>query len=101
MPITHPFFLDALNKLGSLEESDLWRWKLEPPFAANDDKDDPHSGRYLKFSRSLASVLHGVKLREQNERDMELRTRFLNSGQEGVAALCTEVVGLLRDWARG
>ncbi|KAJ7890403.1 hypothetical protein B0H13DRAFT_1887594 [Mycena leptocephala] len=40
---------------------------------AHDDTTDPYSPAYLAFTKSLAEVLHGVRLREQNVRDIELR----------------------------
>ncbi|KAJ7920660.1 hypothetical protein B0H13DRAFT_1867390 [Mycena leptocephala] len=39
----------------------------------------PHA--YLAFTKSLAEVLHGVRLREQNVRDIELREGMQTKGR--------------------
>ncbi|KAJ7490763.1 hypothetical protein FB451DRAFT_1166091 [Mycena latifolia] len=62
---------------------------------------DPYSDRYHRFTQNLASVLHGVRLREQRERDVLRRAEFTNNGTAaGMAALCEEVVYLLSSWER-
>ncbi|KAJ7706757.1 hypothetical protein B0H17DRAFT_1125595 [Mycena rosella] len=101
LPEAHHFFRDALTKPGSLEESDLHRWKAEPPFFEDEDMTDPYSTNYLRFTDSLASVLHGVRLREQNKRDIERRVEFYRDGRPAaLVRLRTEVADLLSGWER-
>ncbi|KAJ7652997.1 hypothetical protein B0H17DRAFT_1147188 [Mycena rosella] len=101
LPDSHPLFREALRKADALDESDLGRWKVEPPFFEDDDASDPYSHQYLHFTQSLASVLHGVRLRKQNERDVERRTYFKMSGKEAaVRVLRAEVADLLTGWER-
>ncbi|KAJ7439133.1 hypothetical protein FB451DRAFT_1192339 [Mycena latifolia] len=101
LPESHPLFREALTKPGALDESDLHRWKAEPPFVEDEDMTDPYSDRYHRFTQNLASVLHGVRLREQRERDVLRRAEFTNNGTAaGMAALCEEVVYLLSSWER-
>ncbi|KAJ7139120.1 hypothetical protein C8R44DRAFT_727228 [Mycena epipterygia] len=101
LPENHTLFRQALASANALDESDLQRWKVEPPFVEDDDMTDPHSAGYYHFTESLASVLHGIKLREQNQQDAQRRAEFDKEGQlVGMAALRTEVADLLSAWER-
>ncbi|KAJ7152201.1 hypothetical protein C8R43DRAFT_1127279 [Mycena crocata] len=101
LPENHAFFRQALEKAGSLDESDLARWKKEPPFVEDEDERNPHSEDYTSFTTSLMAVLHGVRLREQNEEDTIRRTNFkVNGWMASIEILRREVGELLVDWAR-
>ncbi|KAJ7109042.1 hypothetical protein C8R43DRAFT_962621 [Mycena crocata] len=101
LPIDHHFFLQTLAKVGTLDESDLWRWKKEPPFVEDDDDRDPHSEEYLKFTTSIEAVLHGVRMREQNANDVLRRTAFKKKGPEAYMDLLRkQITKLLSDWER-
>ncbi|KAJ7881223.1 hypothetical protein B0H13DRAFT_2345210 [Mycena leptocephala] len=81
LPHGAQLFEDALRSPDALDESELMRWKEEPPFVQDDDTTDPYSPAYLAFTKSLAEVLHGVRLREQNVRDIELREAVCTKGR--------------------
>ncbi|KAJ7239576.1 hypothetical protein B0H12DRAFT_1228040 [Mycena haematopus] len=101
LPENEPLFKEALRSADALDESDLMRWKTEPPFVEDDDTTDPYSAGYLKYTHSLTHVLHGVRLREQNAEDLRWRAKFAEDGW--VAALHDlkeEVQLLLERWER-
>ncbi|KAJ7083069.1 hypothetical protein B0H15DRAFT_802880 [Mycena belliarum] len=101
LPEANSLFREALTKPGALDESDLHRWKVEPPFVEDEDTTDPFSERYLRFNQSLAYVLHGVRLREQNEQDTERRLQFSGDGSEAAKfKVCQEIDELLSGWRR-
>ncbi|KAJ7850970.1 hypothetical protein B0H13DRAFT_2360390 [Mycena leptocephala] len=81
LPHAAQLFQDALRSSDALDEGDLTRWKEDPPFIKDDDTTDPYSPPYLKFTTSLTQVLHGIRLREQNARDVELRDAIRMKGQ--------------------
>ncbi|KAK7055733.1 hypothetical protein R3P38DRAFT_3170405 [Favolaschia claudopus] len=92
LPTHSPLFAEALRSPDALDESDLARWKKEPPFEKDDDPTDPHSSQYLKFTRSLIEVLHGVRLREENQRDAQLRKELQGGGRKHVLLQLEEEV---------
>ncbi|KAJ7688610.1 hypothetical protein B0H17DRAFT_1135576 [Mycena rosella] len=100
LPNNHPLFCEALRKADALDESDLGRWKAEPLFVDDDDTSNPHSDQYLHFTQSLASVLHGVWLHDQNQRDAKHRNEFKTNGKAAMAVLRPEVVDFLSGWER-
>ncbi|KAJ7091548.1 hypothetical protein B0H15DRAFT_799982 [Mycena belliarum] len=101
LPFDEPLFKEALRSPDALDESDLARWKEEPPFIEDNDTTDPFSTTYLAFTKSLGVVLHGIRLREQNTRDIELREAVATKGQDVVVAqLQQEVTGLWGSWER-
>ncbi|KAJ6533960.1 hypothetical protein DFH09DRAFT_1092126 [Mycena vulgaris] len=101
LPESHPLFREALAKPDALDESDLHRWKAEPPFEEDNDASDPDSDAYHRFTQSLVDVLHGVRLREQNELDVQRRADFnVNGMTAGVTALREELETLLLSWER-
>jgi hypothetical protein len=94
-------FEDALRSPDALDESDLTRWKEDPPFVEDDDTADPYSPAYLAFTKLLVEVLHGVRLREQNTRDVELREVVRTKGREFVMrGLHPEICGMWIQWER-
>ncbi|KAK7062353.1 hypothetical protein R3P38DRAFT_3167339 [Favolaschia claudopus] len=100
-PTHSRLFADALRSPDALDESDLARWKREPPFEEDDDDTDPHSLGYLRFTQSLCEVLHGVRLREQNQRDAELRSESTKNGRGAVELqLHAEVRAMFSTWDR-
>ncbi|KAK6992440.1 hypothetical protein R3P38DRAFT_3225835 [Favolaschia claudopus] len=82
LPTHSELFAEALRSPDTVDESDLARWKNEPPFEEDEDSSDPDSAAYLRFTNSLVDVLHGVRLREQNRRDAELREEIQSNGRE-------------------
>ncbi|KAJ7923200.1 hypothetical protein B0H13DRAFT_1865152 [Mycena leptocephala] len=101
LPHGAPLFEDALRSPDALDESDLTRWKEDPPFVEDDDTTDPYSPAYLAFTKLLAEVLHGVRLREQNTRDVELREVVRTKGREFVTrTLQPEICEMWTKWAR-
>ncbi|KAJ7829464.1 hypothetical protein B0H13DRAFT_2372622 [Mycena leptocephala] len=98
LPITNPYFarLYALPTLSMKKDS---IWKAEPPFAGEEDSTDPYSTQYITFTHSLVSVMHGVRLREENARDAQRKADFLENGwRTGMEKLREEVRGLLHRW---
>jgi hypothetical protein len=94
-------FQEALRSPDALDESELARWKEEPPFVEDSDSMDPYSPAYLAFTKSLAEVLHGVRLREQNVRDIELREGMQTKGRRFVMrGLHPEICGMWIQWER-
>ncbi|KAK7043473.1 hypothetical protein R3P38DRAFT_3177893 [Favolaschia claudopus] len=101
LPTDSRLFADALRSPDVLDESDLGRWKKEPPFVEDEDTTDPYSDVYLRFTKSLVDVLHGVRLREQRERDAELRAELMRRGRDSVLQqLRGEVLGMFERWER-
>ncbi|KAJ6469414.1 hypothetical protein C8R45DRAFT_1105272 [Mycena sanguinolenta] len=99
LPDHEPLFQEALRSPDALDESDLARWKKEPPFVEDEDSTDPYSNEYFAFTKSLVTVLHGVRLREQKTRDARRRVEFLEKGwKAAVAELREEVRSLLARW---
>ncbi|KAK7046977.1 hypothetical protein R3P38DRAFT_3176370 [Favolaschia claudopus] len=101
LPTHSHLFSEALRFPDALDESDLARWKTEPPFEGDSDDTDPHSESYIRFTRSLTEVMHGIRLREQNQRDAKLREELLSQGQEGMLqSLRHEVLKMSQVWRR-
>lgn len=101
LPLGAPLFKEALRSPDALDESDLARWKKEPPFVEDEDTTDPYSPAYLAFTKSLAEVLHGVRLREQNAHDVRLREAVLTKGRGSVMdKLQQEVATMWSCWER-
>ncbi|KAJ7251182.1 hypothetical protein B0H12DRAFT_1234251 [Mycena haematopus] len=100
LPDQEPLFQAALSSADALDESDLARWKKEPPFVEDEDTTDPYSSDYFAFTKSLVNVLHGVRLREQKIRDAQRRVEFLEEGWKvAMGELREEVRILLERWA--
>lgn len=101
LPLDEPLFKEALRSPDALDESDLARWKEEPPFVEDEDMTDPYSPAYLSFTKSLVVVLHGVRLREQNAQDIQLREAERTKGREVVMhELQQEVTTMWSRWER-
>ncbi|KAJ7080174.1 hypothetical protein B0H15DRAFT_953665 [Mycena belliarum] len=101
LPVEEPLFQEALRSPDALDESDLPRWKHEPPFVEDEETTDPFSPAYLAFTKLLAVVLHGVRLREQNARDVQLCEAVETKGRDAVVAqLQEEVTALWGSWER-
>ncbi|KAJ7827069.1 hypothetical protein B0H13DRAFT_1917871 [Mycena leptocephala] len=93
-------FEDVLRSPDALDESDLMRWKEDPPFVEDDDTADPYSPAYLAFTKLLVEVLHGVRLCEQNMRDVELREVVRTKGREFVTRMLQpEICEMWTQWA--
>ncbi|KAJ7769260.1 hypothetical protein B0H14DRAFT_3433954 [Mycena olivaceomarginata] len=97
LPEDHKLFREALLKPQSLDLSDIERWKAEPPFEEDDDTCDPYSAAYCNYTHALGLVLHGTRLREQNERDAQRRAEFEGGGTEDVMNKLREEIGALLD----
>ncbi|KAK7014190.1 hypothetical protein R3P38DRAFT_3205774 [Favolaschia claudopus] len=101
LPLDSPLFAQALRSADALDESDLGRWKAEPPFEEDEDRMDPHSEGYLRFTKSLSAVLHGVRLREQRLRDTSLQEEVVRKGLQAILrSIQVEVGELLLCWGR-
>ncbi|KAJ7727049.1 hypothetical protein B0H14DRAFT_2640989 [Mycena olivaceomarginata] len=97
LPEDHKLFRELL-KPQSLDLSDIERWKAEPPFEEDDDTCDPYSAAYCNYTpHALGLVLHGTRLREQNERDAQRRAEFEGGGTEDVMNKLREEIGALLD----
>ncbi|KAJ7834257.1 hypothetical protein B0H14DRAFT_3462210 [Mycena olivaceomarginata] len=101
LPTKSPLYFEALggfirpNLAGELE-----RWRKEPPFAL-DTSSAVSSAAYWFRTQDLEAVLHGVRMREQEEKILERQTQLESSGYEaGMEALRAEVVQLLADFER-
>ncbi|KAK6996413.1 hypothetical protein R3P38DRAFT_2799726 [Favolaschia claudopus] len=101
LPLDSPLFAQALRSADALDESDLGRWKAEPPFEEDEDPMDPYSEGYHRFTNSLSAVLHGVRLREQRLRDTNLQEEVDRKGLQAVlSSIQVEVRELLLCWGR-
>ncbi|KAK6974535.1 hypothetical protein R3P38DRAFT_2584146, partial [Favolaschia claudopus] len=101
LPLESSLFTQALRSPEALDESDLGRWKAEPPFEEDADTTDPRSLGYFRFTKSLSEVLHGVRLREQRLRDTSLKDEVARKGLEAVfCSIQAEVRELLLCWDR-
>ncbi|KAJ7828173.1 hypothetical protein B0H13DRAFT_2373348 [Mycena leptocephala] len=101
LPHSAQLFKAALRSPDALDESDLGRWKEEPPFVEDDDTTDPYSPAYLAFTKSLAEVMHGARLREQNRQDIELRETVRTKGRGFVMrTLQPEIREMWMRWER-
>ncbi|KAJ7830456.1 hypothetical protein B0H14DRAFT_3715560 [Mycena olivaceomarginata] len=98
LPESNPLFQAALTAASWIDVSDLGRWKKQPPFEQDNDTTDPCSTSYLRYSANIAVVLHGDRMREQNERDVQRRAEFHGAGcKKALERLREEVVGLLSE----
>ncbi|KAJ7815685.1 hypothetical protein B0H14DRAFT_3476053 [Mycena olivaceomarginata] len=101
LPSNKPLFKEVLRSPDAVDESDLAQWKAEPPFVEDEDTMDPYSTAYLSFTKSLAAVLHGVRLREQNAGDVQLCEAVYTKGRGDVMhQLRQTVTTLWSRWAR-
>ncbi|KAJ7083044.1 hypothetical protein C8R43DRAFT_1142744 [Mycena crocata] len=88
-----------MSNSNALDESDLARWQRKPPFEADDDERDTYSPEYQQYTTSLITVLHGVKMREQNEKDHLRRKEFKVKGWDRcLESLRAEVEQQLMEW---
>ncbi|KAJ7769732.1 hypothetical protein B0H14DRAFT_2632698 [Mycena olivaceomarginata] len=71
LPESNPLFQAALTAASWIDVSDIGRWKKQPPFEEDDDRTDPYSAPYFRYSENIAVVLHGDRMRAQNERDVQ------------------------------
>ncbi|KAJ7914620.1 hypothetical protein B0H13DRAFT_2270689 [Mycena leptocephala] len=102
LPESQFLFKEALRSAQALDESGLERRNCEPPF--DDDRYDaddpdamhPHSERARRYTERLGWVLHGMKMREQAEKDASRRADFKHRGWDVcMAELRVEVATLL------
>ncbi|KAJ7738455.1 hypothetical protein DFH07DRAFT_778984 [Mycena maculata] len=101
LPTDQPFFRDALLRSDRLDLSDIGRWKKEPPFEDDNDPAEPQSDAYRSYTRSLGFVLHGTRLREQHERDVQRWRKFKEGDlEEAMSGLRDEVRAMLEGWER-
>ncbi|KAJ7327483.1 hypothetical protein DFH08DRAFT_816335 [Mycena albidolilacea] len=80
LPESNPLFQAVLTAASWIDVLDLPRWKKQPPFEEDDDHTDPYSAQYLRYSENIAVVLHGDRMRAQNEQDVQRRTEFHAAG---------------------
>ncbi|KAJ6493097.1 hypothetical protein C8R45DRAFT_927886 [Mycena sanguinolenta] len=100
LPDEEHLFCEALRSAEALDTSGLHIWRSEPPFVSDNDPADPSSWPYRTFTYNLRRVLHGVRLREQRERDIELRADFENDRAKAIQNLEAESMKLLKIWER-
>ncbi|KAJ7339316.1 hypothetical protein DFH08DRAFT_964336 [Mycena albidolilacea] len=101
LPEGDPLYEAALSAAAWIDVSDIARWKKLPPFEEDDDRTDPYSDGYLRFTHNLSKVVHGDHMRMQNERDVQRRSDFVGAGWKvAMGSLREEVVELLKDWER-
>ncbi|KAK7064631.1 hypothetical protein R3P38DRAFT_3165655 [Favolaschia claudopus] len=101
LPTHSHLFNEALRSPNTLDESELARWKMEPPFEEDSDAADLYSAPYSRFTDSLTEVLHGVRLREQKQQEAELREMLLSQGQEEMLQrLRHDVLKMSQVWRR-
>ncbi|KAJ7878777.1 hypothetical protein B0H14DRAFT_3435380 [Mycena olivaceomarginata] len=108
LPGTGHLYQEALSGAVGPDFADIERWRTQPPFAHyyNESLSDTSlpwwpdlSFQYYLYTRSLRSVLNGVRMREQRTRNVERRLEFERIGSEAaLGALRVEVLGLLDDF---
>ena len=92
------FFAEALRSAENLEESNLGLWDQDPPYDVTQYVDSP-SERH--FTERLGKVMHGRRLRLQQEEDLARDRDF-----EGLTCkqrrklLCRELRDILASWER-
>lgn len=101
LPTKSPLYLEALGGFIRPDlAGELERWRKEPPFAL-DTSSAVSSTAYWFRTQDLEAVLHGVRMREQEEKILERQTQLESSGYEaGMEVLRAEVVQLLADFER-
>ncbi|KAF7367144.1 hypothetical protein MSAN_00974100 [Mycena sanguinolenta] len=100
LPDEEFLFCEALRSADALDLSGTHMWKKEPPFDSDNDPTNPNSLSYRAFTYNLGLVLHGVRLREQNERDVERRAEFQKDRKEAMRNVEAEAMSLLQTWER-
>ncbi|CAK5283395.1 unnamed protein product [Mycena citricolor] len=99
LPSDHPLFKEALQSPDNLDKSDLPRWKKIPPFEADSDPADPLSTEYLEYTASLSAVLHGVRLREQQQRIPVLSLQWQGRKRQALLKVLRHKLEIeYRDW---
>lgn len=100
LPDEEELFLDALNGERGRDFSCLEIWMAEPPFADDDDHDNPQSLRYIGFTHNSRVALHGLRLRQEQADDARRRAAFAADWEEGNAAWLEELGELQSQWTR-
>jgi len=99
IPLPNPnsyFFAQALSSADNLDESDLWRWDLEPPYIAS-----PSDVLSEEYTENLIEVMHGRRLRQQQERDQARGAELVGmSHRERREAILVELKAVLESWQR-
>ncbi|KAJ7339965.1 hypothetical protein DFH08DRAFT_812337 [Mycena albidolilacea] len=108
LPGTCHLYQAALSGAVGPDFADIERWRTQPPFAHYYNEPPSNASlpwwpdssfQYYLHTRSLRSVLDGVRMREQRTRDVERRLEFKRIGSEAaLGALRAEVLGLLDDF---
>jgi hypothetical protein len=73
LPKEARLFQEALRSADNLDESDLGRWDVDPPLDLNSGVESISESRYMA---RLTEVMHGRRLRQQQERDKERLTQW-------------------------
>ncbi|KAJ7770402.1 hypothetical protein B0H14DRAFT_3509248 [Mycena olivaceomarginata] len=100
LPDTQPAYQEALRgRIEAAFSDELNKWKLEPPFPHDfnepPDAPNPWSNAYHWHTRQLVFVLHGDRMRELRQRDVELRTAFETDQEAAMDKLRAEVLDLM------
>ncbi|KAF8190217.1 hypothetical protein K438DRAFT_1971093 [Mycena galopus ATCC 62051] len=104
-------YQQALNGFVDPVFGDIQRWKAEPPFAHDHydrinthaslrDPSNPSSAYYHLHTRSLAFVLYGDLMRDQQLRDAQRRAEFDAGWEAAMEALRAEILELQEAFAR-
>jgi hypothetical protein len=97
LPHTEYLFSEALKSAENLDESDLGRWDVRPPFEP--DQLTMDMAHEAKFTENLVKVMHGRRLRQQREKDqMRVTQSRGKSVEEIVEGLHEEIAESLREW---
>jgi hypothetical protein len=105
LPDTRPAYQEALcGRIDAAISDELNKWRLEPPFPHDfnepPDAPNPWSNAYHLHTRHLLFVLHGDRMRELRQRDVELRTAFEMDQEAAMEKLRAEVLELMEAFER-
>ncbi|KAJ6489998.1 hypothetical protein C8R45DRAFT_929287 [Mycena sanguinolenta] len=101
LPETESLYQAAFTAAAWIDLSDLGRWKKLPLFEEDDDRTDPYSESYRRFTHNLTLVLHGDRMRAQNESDVLRRSTFEGAGAKAaLERLREEVAEMIKCWDR-
>jgi hypothetical protein len=99
LPEEARLFQEALRSADNLDESDLGRWDVDPPLDLNSGIESISESRY---TARLTEVMHGRRLRQQQERDKERLTQWdaeRRTTQERIDEVARELAQAVDRWA--
>lgn len=91
-------FQEALASADNLDETDLQQWDLGPPYVHNTPSD---SVTEMRYTERLLEVMHGRRLRQQQEREQERKVLCGEKSVELREILELELTAAWEEWKVG